>query len=122
MGCIIMKEKVPICMKGSLIINKKNRKPVTIVILILLSLSFVGMAAAAIMGPMRYSNANQENEFTLPEIAGNGSDGFVAHMQSSASVPAMTGIELMKAGTHTSTICCGIECTTYTNKYFRRKG
>lgn len=90
-------------MKGCLIINKKNRRLVTIAVLLVLLLAFVGMAAVALIAPLRYSNNDQHNEFTFPAVVGNGSDGFVANTQSSASIPAMTGIEL-KSGTLTQTV------------------
>ena len=81
-------------MKGCLIISKKNRKLVSILLLILLALAFIGIATVALVSPLQYSNSNQQDGFKFPEITGNGSDGFVAHSQPSASIPAMTGIEL----------------------------
>lgn len=82
-------------MKGCLIINKKNRRLVTIAVLLVLLLAFVGMAVVALIAPLRYSNNDQHNEFTFPAVVGNGSDGFVANTRISASIPAMTGIELI---------------------------
>lgn len=81
-------------MKGCLTINKKNRRLVAIAVLVVLLLAFVGMAAVALIAPLRYSNNDQQNEFTFPAVVGNGSDGFVANTRISASIPAMIGIEL----------------------------
>lgn len=77
-------------MKGCLIINKKNRRLVTIVVLLVLLLAFVGMAAVVLFAPLRHSNNDQQNEFTFPTVVGNGSDGFVANTRISASIPALT--------------------------------
>lgn len=81
-------------MKGCLII-KNNKKICTVIVLILALIAFVGLAVAAILAPMQYSNpvaGVAENDFTFPEIDGNGSDGFTAHTQTSAAIPATTGI------------------------------
>lgn len=80
-------------MKGCLTINKKNRRLVSIAVLIVSLLAFVGMAVVVLISPLRYST-DQQNEFTFPAVVGNGSDGFVANTRISASIPAMTGIEL----------------------------
>lgn len=61
--------------------------------LIVSLLAFVGMAVVVLISPLRYST-DQQNEFTFPAVVGNGSDGFVANTRISASIPAMTGIEL----------------------------
>lgn len=36
-----------------------------------------------------------KSEFMFPEIIGTGSDGFTAHTKTTASIPAVTGIELV---------------------------
>lgn len=81
-------------MKGCFTIQN-NKKICTIIVLILALVAFVGLATAAIVAPMQYSSPttdSAENDFTFPEVIGNGSDGFTAHMQTSASIPATTGI------------------------------
>lgn len=81
-------------MKGCLIINK-NKKICTIIVLILALIAFVGLAIVAIIAPMQYNTpviGVVENDFAFPEVVGNGSDGFTAHTQTSAAIPATTGV------------------------------
>lgn len=68
----------------------RNRKPICIAITLVLIL-LIGIAAVIISDkPV----TPQENKFMFPEIIGNGSDGFTAHTKATASIPAVTGIEL----------------------------
>ena len=90
----IMKEIVTFCMKGCFTIQK-NKKICAIIVLILAIIAFVGLAIMAIVAPMQYSKpvaGVAENDFTFPEVIGNGSDGFAAHTQTSAAIPATTGV------------------------------
>ena len=83
-------------MKGCFTIQK-NKKICAIIVLILALIAFVGLAVMAIVAPMQYSEpaaSAAENDFTFPEVISNGSDGFAAHTQTSASIPATTGIVL----------------------------
>ena len=82
-------------MKGRLIITKKKSRIAARVILIVLVLAFLALAAAVLVSPVRYRNEDKHNNFTLHEIIGNGSDGFVAHNNASATIPATDGIELI---------------------------
>lgn len=81
-------------MKGCLIITKKKSRIAARVILIVLILAFLALAAAVLISPVRNRNEDQQNNFTFPEIVGNGSDGFVAYNNASATIPAIDGIEL----------------------------
>ena len=91
-------------MKGCLIITKKKSRIAARVILIVLILAFLALAAAVLISPVRYRNEDQQNNFTFPEIVGNGSDGFVAHNKASATIPATDGIELT-SGTVEQSLC-----------------
>ena len=73
-------------------------------IAIVLVLAFLALAAAVLVSPVRYRNEDQQNNFTFPEIVGNGSDGFVAHNKASATIPATDGIELT-SGTVEQSLC-----------------
>lgn len=68
----------------------RNRKLICITIVLALIL-LIGIATVVISDR---SETQQENNFMFPEITGNGSDGFMAHTKASASIPAVTGIEL----------------------------
>ena len=81
-------------MKGCFIITKKKSRIAARVILIVLVLAFLALAAAVLLKPVRYENEDQQNNFTFPEIVGNGSDGFVAHNKAFATIPA-TGCYLL---------------------------
>ena len=104
MGSIIMKEKVPICMKGCSIITKKKSRIAARAILIVLIIAFFALAAAVLVNPMRHNNADQQYNFTFPTIEGGGSDGFVARNKASATIPATDGIELL-SGTVEQSLC-----------------
>lgn len=91
-------------MKGCLIITKKKSRIAARAILIVLVLAFLALAAAVLVSPVRYRNEDRQNNFTFPEIVGNGSDGFVAHNKASATIPATDGIELT-SGTVEQSLC-----------------
>ena len=85
-------------MKGCLIINK-NKKIYAIIVLILALIAFVGLAIVAIVAPMQYSKpvaGAAENDFTFPEVIGNGSDGFAAHTQAQSVTGLNATLSLTK--------------------------
>lgn len=99
-----MKEKVPILYERVFIITKKKSRIAARVILIILILVFLALAVAVLANPAHNSDAGQQNNFTFPEIVGNGSDGFVARNKASATIPATDGLELI-SGTVEQSLC-----------------
>lgn len=111
MGCIIMKEKVPICMKGCLIINKKNRRLVTIAVLIVSLLAFVGMSVVILISPLYNESDGLQLTYNNPLLAAFIIEDFDDTNTATSSFWIQGGDPFnMKAGTHTSTICYRIEC------------
>lgn len=85
-------------MKGCFTIQK-NKKICSIIVLILALIAFVGLAIVAIVAPMQYSKpvaGAEENDFTFPEVIGNGSDGFAAHTQAQSVTGLNATLSLTK--------------------------